>query len=123
MLKNLTTFLVIINLLGCTTMQTIEQPVAPALRENLKVGDQVSVLAKNRMTYNIKVTGFEPDAMIGFDAPNSKSWKIPYNQIVRIDYTRVTAATKVGAVAGGIVVTLYLTALTLVAIAIYSLNH
>ena len=123
MLKNLTAFLVIINLLGCTTMQTIESPVSPALRENLKVGDQVSVLAKNKTTYSIKITGFEPDAVIGFDAPNNKSWKIPYNQIVRIDYVRVSTATKVGAVAGGVVATLYLTALTLVAIVFYSFNH
>lgn len=107
---------------GCTDMHTIEPPASqPKVLEQLQLGDHVQVVVKNGSTYAIELTDIQRDALVGHDRAANKNWKIPYREIARIDYRKVSTATKVGAVASGVVITGYVTMIVIVVIAIASL--
>ena len=120
MLRKLICAVAAASLAGCMTMYTVNGPVSPAtVQEHLAVGDKVRVQTKNGVVYPIEITAIDATGVTGYDHDARKSWKMPYSQIARIDYKRVSLATKVTAYTGGLVVTGYviLAVIALIAIA------
>ena len=96
-------------------MHTIASPASQTkITSQLAIGDKVEVLAKNGKTYAMQITAIESAALVGHDRHVDKYWKIPYSEIVRIDYKRVSTGTKVGAAASGVAITLYVVAIAVV---------
>ena len=118
MLRNSAAFLLALaTLAGCANPYRIDAPASqPKILNELKGGDHVQVAARNGSVYAIEITDIQRDALLGYDKRANKNWKIPYREIERIDYKRLTTATKVGAISGGIVVGAYTTLLVIVAI-------
>jgi hypothetical protein len=96
--------LVIINLIGCTSLQTIEAPpdrLHEQIRhENLvKVGDKVRIITEDQKEHQFVVTAINEDEIRGDDVT------IPIDSIVTVE-TRQFSAGKTTLLAGGITGTL-----------------
>ena len=92
--------LVIINLIGCTSLQTIEAPpdkLHEQIRhENLiKVGDKVKIITEDQKEHQFVVTAINEDAIRGEDAT------IPIDSIAAVQ-TREFSTGKTALLAGGI---------------------
>jgi hypothetical protein len=107
--------LVIINLIGCTSLQTIEAPpdkLHEQIRhENLlKVGDKVKIITEDQKDYQFVVTAINQDEIRGEDVT------IPIDSIAAVQ-TRVLSTGKTALLAGGITATI-LVVMIIIAIAI-----
>jgi hypothetical protein len=92
--------LLILNLIGCTSLQTIEAPpdkLHEQIRnENLvKVGDKVRVITEDKKEHQFVVTAINEDEIRGEDVT------IPIDSIVTVE-TRKVSAGKTALLAGGI---------------------
>jgi hypothetical protein len=100
----ITSILVIINLIGCTSLQTIEAPpdkLHEQIRhENLvKVGDKVRIITEDQKEHQFVVTAIDDDEIRGEDVT------IPIDRVVTVE-TREFSAGKTALLAGGITGTL-----------------
>jgi hypothetical protein len=92
--------LVIINLIGCTSLQTIEAP-PDKLHEQIrhdnlvKVGDKVRIITEDKKEHQFVVTAINEDEIRGEDVT------IPIDSIVTVE-TRKVSAGKTALLAGGI---------------------
>lgn len=92
--------LVIINIIGCTSLQTIEEP-PDKLHEQIrheslvKVGDKVRIVTENKKEYQFVVTAINDDEIRGDDVT------IPIDSIEAIE-TGEFSAGKTALLAGGI---------------------
>ena len=107
--------LVIINLIGCTSLQTIEAPpdkLHEQIRhENLvKVGDKVKIVTEDQKEHEFVVTATNENEIRGEDIT------IPIDSIVAVQ-TREFSAGKSALLAGGITATM-LVVMIIIAIAI-----
>ena len=98
--RKLISVLVIINLIGCTSLQTIEAPpdkLHEQIRhENLiKVGDKVKIITEDQKEHQFVVTAINEDAIRGEDAT------IPIDSIAAVQ-TREFSTGKTALLAGGI---------------------
>jgi hypothetical protein len=96
--------LLIINLIGCTSLQTIESPpdkLHEQIRhENLvKVGDKVRIITEGQKEHQFVVTAINADEIRGEDVT------IPIDSIVTVE-TREFSAGKSALLTGGIASTL-----------------
>jgi hypothetical protein len=97
---NIISILLILNLIGCTSLQTIEAPpdkLHEQIRnENLvKVGDKVRVITEDKKEHQFVVTAINEDEIRGEDVT------IPIDSIVTVE-TRKVSAGKTALLAGGI---------------------
>ena len=92
--------LVIINLIGCTSLQTIEAP-PDKLHEQIrheslvKVGDKVRIITDDKKEYQFVVTAISENEIRGKDVT------IPIDRITAVE-THQFSAGKTAALAGGI---------------------
>ena len=119
---------VIINLIGCTTVQTIEVPpdkLHEQIRHEslLKVGDNVRIITENKKEYQLIVTAINEDEIRGEDATipiytnnedeiRGEDVAISIDSIEAVE-TRDFNAGKTALLGGGIYVTLSLMTLVL----------
>jgi hypothetical protein len=108
-------------LLGCTSMQVMDQPAAPATQQKLKVGEQVSVLTKTQHHYDLKITAVDAESFIGRDSAD-KAWTVRYDQIEQLQ-TRQFDGWKTTGLVGGIVASLYVLLLIAANAVTHDLNH
>jgi hypothetical protein len=105
MLRTLVAAFAALSLLGCTSMQIIDQPAAPALQHKLKDGEQVGVLTKTQHHYDLKVTSVDAESFVGRDSAD-KAWSVRYDQVEQIEARQFDGWKTTGLVAG-IVATVY----------------
>ena len=94
-------------LVSCTSMRPIPAGEPQAVRQSVKVGDEVSVVASNGKTYLLVLTVVDDEKIVG--TGDNKKVTIRYAQIVSMEVRRFSAAKTVGAT-GGTLVALYLLA-------------
>ncbi|MDB5968291.1 MAG: hypothetical protein JWQ90_741 [Hydrocarboniphaga sp.] len=90
-----------LSLLGCTSMQVMEQPAAAAVKDHLKVGEQVNVLTRTQHHYDLKVTSVDEASFTGRDSAD-RPWAVRYDQIEQIEARQFSGWRTAGLV-GGIV--------------------
>jgi hypothetical protein len=104
--------LVIINLIGCTSLQTIEAP-PDKLHEQIrheslvKVGDKVRIITDNKKEYQFVVTAINEDEIRGDDVT------IPIDSIEALETHQISTG-KTALLAGGITATILLILFVLV---------
>lgn len=113
--RKIISILLIINLIGCTSLQTIEAPpdkLHEQIRhENLlKVGDKVKIITEDQKDYQFVVTAINQDEIRGEDVT------IPIDSIAAVQ-TRELSTGKTALLAGGITATM-LVVMIIIAIAI-----
>ncbi|SFF61179.1 hypothetical protein SAMN04488120_11245 [Fontimonas thermophila] len=95
-------------LAGCTTMRAVEAP-ASALSasaktsDQVKVGDRVELYTRAGHFYALKVVSMDESSLVGRDE-NGKHWRVPFDQIERMQVQRIDALKTAGAVGAGLVV-------------------
>lgn len=77
------------SMFGCTTMHTMHQPTGLAAKEQIQVGDEITVWTKSGRSIQLKVTNVSEDALFGIFKADGKKYKIPIAAIERIEYGRV----------------------------------
>ena len=97
--RKIISILLIINLIGCSSLQTIEAPpdkLHEQIRhENiLKVGDKVKIITEDQKDYQFVVTAINQDEIRGEDVT------IPIDSIAAVQ-TRVLSTGKTALLAGG----------------------
>jgi hypothetical protein len=100
---------------GCTTLQPIEEFSPSTIREEVAVGDRVSIVATNGVTYEFEVTAVEADALRGVSR-SGKHYKVMFEAIRTIRAEQVHA----GHTAGSIGATIGVIAAVFGALAFYA---
>lgn len=97
---------------GCTSMRAIEDPAPEHIREQVKVGDEIRVVATDGTTYDLEVTQVAEDSLTG-KTESGKRYRVPYSAIVSIEVSKVSAA-KTGGTLSAVALVLYAAAIYLV---------
>ena len=87
--------------IGCTSDRVMARPTAGTIVEKVRVGDFVSVGAKNGKTYSIEVVEVGDSYLRGTDPETGKRYRIPFSQIQVMTYeaydgVKTAVATGVG---------------------------
>ena len=78
------TALTLLAFTGCTTLRPIPDFTPSKIRDQVEVGDHVSIAATNGQTYDLEVTKVEADALYGYTKDHAHHYKVPFESIQSI---------------------------------------
>jgi hypothetical protein len=87
-----------LSLVACTNMQAIDASRPQSVRGALKVGDEVSVVARNGKTYLLMLTTVDDEKIVG--TGDNKKVTIRYEQIQSIEVRKVSTGKTAAAIGG-----------------------
>lgn len=93
---------VVVCLVGCQTLTTIQQPRHATVLEKVRLGDTVTISMKDRTRLILRVAEISDKAIAGTTA--GKRISIPFEQIQTIEIKRTERGKSIGAITGGVVV-------------------
>lgn len=97
------TVLLLVVLVGCTTMQEVKQQEGP-LTDYLKIGDHIVVYERSGRIVDMRFVLIEDDVLRGSMVDDGlETVEIRLNQIEKIEAERIAAGRTTAAVLGGIV--------------------
>jgi hypothetical protein len=107
--------LTLLSFTACTTLRPLEDFSPSRIRSQIEVGDDVRIVTLKGVTYELTVTGVQDGSLTG-RAASGKRWRIHYEAI---QYIEVEEADLVGT-AGGLLTTVYVTAVVILTAALIS---
>jgi len=105
MFRTLVAVFTALSLVACTSMRPLPANDPLAVRQAVKVGDEVSIVAANGKTYLLVLTVVDDEKLVG--TGDNKKVTIRYGQIVSMEVRKVSAGKTAGLV-GGVLYGVYL---------------
>lgn len=110
MFRTLVAVFTALSLVACTSMRPLPANDPSSVRQAVKVGDDVSVVATNGKTYLLTLTAVDDEKLVGVG--DNKKVTIRYAQIVSMEVRKVSAA-KTAGLTVGVLAVVYITLIAL----------